>query len=90
MTYKIVPFRMGNSNAYLVIGNNLKLLVDTGIQGHLHNMEYTLSSNRFEFLELDYIIVTHSHYDHAGNLAEIKKRSGAKIFAHIDELKFLN
>lgn len=88
--FNIIPIKMGNSNAYIVIGNNLKLLVDAGSQGHIQNLETVLSQNGLNVSDLDLVIVTHSHYDHVGNLAEIKKRSNAKVFVHVDEFKFLN
>jgi glyoxylase-like metal-dependent hydrolase (beta-lactamase superfamily II) len=34
------------------------------------------------FEDLDLIIVTHSHHDHVGSLAEVKKQSGAKVLVH--------
>jgi glyoxylase-like metal-dependent hydrolase (beta-lactamase superfamily II) len=35
------------------------------------------------------IILTHTHYDHTGCLAEIKKRSGAKVLVHASEKECL-
>lgn len=38
---------------------------------------------------LDYILITHSHFDHTSALEELKKRSGAKIAGH-ENLKAVN
>lgn len=85
----IITVRMGNSNAYLVIGTNITFLVDTGVYGHIHNLETTLLNNGLDFQDIDLIIITHSHYDHVGNLCEIKEKSFARILAHANESGFL-
>ncbi len=41
-------------------------------------------------LELEYIFLTHGHFDHIGALSELKTKTGAKIVIHKDEEKYLN
>ena len=40
-------------------------------------------------LDIKYIILTHSHWDHIGALKEIKEATGAEIAMHTDEVKSL-
>ncbi|WMW25175.1 MBL fold metallo-hydrolase [Methanolobus sediminis] len=77
-TYNITPIHIGKSNAYLVTGSDLVILVDTGCSGNLSLLEQALDQNNLQITDIDYIIVTHSHYDHVGHLAEIKEKSGIK------------
>ena len=89
-SYNIIPIPMGKSNAYLVSSSGLVLLIDTGCSKNLDPLEQALILNKHQFTDIDYIIVTHSHYDHVEHLAEIKEKSGAKIVAHrdaVDNLK---
>ena len=41
-------------------------------------------------LELEYIFLTHGHFDHIGSLAALKTATNAKIIIHKDEEKYLN
>ncbi len=76
---------MGQSNAYLVTGTDYTFLVDAGYANKIHVLEEKLKENGLEFADIDLIILTHTHYDHVGCLANIKERSGAKILVHRDE-----
>ena len=39
--------------------------------------------------EIDYIILTHSHFDHAAATADLKRICGAKILIHPEEYEFV-
>lgn len=41
-------------------------------------------------LELEYIFLTHGHFDHIGSLSVLKSSTNAKILIHKDEEKYLN
>jgi glyoxylase-like metal-dependent hydrolase (beta-lactamase superfamily II) len=88
-TYNITPIHMGKSNAYLVSNPDLVFLIDTGSSKNIHNLEQALKQNNLQITDIDYIIVTHAHYDHVGHLAEIKEKSGAKVLSHRDEVVYL-
>jgi glyoxylase-like metal-dependent hydrolase (beta-lactamase superfamily II) len=87
--YIITPIPMGKSNTYLFSSNDLVILIDTGCSKNLNPLEQALNQNELEITDIDYIIVTHSHYDHVGHLAEIKEKSGATILAHRDAVDYL-
>lgn len=38
---------------------------------------------------IEYLVLTHAHFDHAGNAAKIKNEYGAKVIIHESEASFL-
>ncbi|MEZ5335224.1 MAG: MBL fold metallo-hydrolase [Methanolobus sp.] len=89
IAYDITPISMGKSNAYLVSAPDLVILIDTGCSKNLNPLEQALKQRELQITDIDYIIVTHSHYDHVGNLAQIKEKSGAKVLAHKNAVDYL-
>lgn len=89
IAYNITPIPMGKSNAYLVSAPDLVILIDTGCSKNLKPLEQVLRQKELQITDIDYIVVTHAHYDHVGHLAEIKEKSGAKVLAHRDTVDFL-
>jgi glyoxylase-like metal-dependent hydrolase (beta-lactamase superfamily II) len=87
--YNIVPIPMGKSNACLVFSSDIVILIDTGCSKNLNPLEQALKQNELQITDIDYIIVTHAHYNHVGHLAEIKEKSGAKVLAHRDAISHL-
>ena len=70
-------------NMYVVIGSEKTALIDTGtgfqIGPYLDNMERVLDGR-----SLDYVFITHRHYDHVGGLsAVIEKFSPSAVYAGI-------
>lgn len=85
----ITPIPMGKSNAYLFSAPDLVILIDTGCSKNLKPLEQVLRQKELQITDINYIIVTHSHYDHVGHLAEIKEKSSAQVLAHRDTVDFL-
>jgi flavorubredoxin len=65
-------------NSYLVIGEKTAL-IDTVKAPFAEEMLKRITQI-IDPSKLDYIIVNHMELDHAGSLAELKKRTGAKIY----------
>jgi hydroxyacylglutathione hydrolase len=70
MTIKALP--LGVSNAFLVIDKS-RMLVDTGKQGSFKKLLRLLAKNDCPVEKLDYIFITHAHWDHCGSAAALKK-----------------
>lgn len=69
-----------DSNMYIVIGSEKTALIDTGtgfkVSETIARLKESLSG-RF----LDYVILTHRHYDHVGGLGRIIEEFHPKVFA---------
>ncbi|MGM7683609.1 MBL fold metallo-hydrolase [Cytobacillus sp. Hm23] len=77
------PFTVGNVNAYVVIGESVTL-IDTGLPGKksLEKLRYLLKQEGLTFKELDEIVVTHLHTDHAGGVKDIQEEIDIPTFVH--------
>jgi len=65
-------------HAFVVIAD-VPTLIDTGTPGGAGTIERALRQADLGLLNLEQIIVTHAHVDHAGNATEIARRSGAEV-----------
>ncbi len=74
------------ANAHLVIGNQGCVLIDAGLPGSATKIESALSSQGLSFRDIEAIVITHAHVDHAGGAAELRERSRAPIIAHEEDL----
>jgi hydroxyacylglutathione hydrolase len=83
MTIKALP--LGVSNAFLVIDKS-RMLIDTGKQGSFKKLLRLLAKNGCPVEKLNYIFITHAHWDHCGNAAALKKINPAIkiIMQHAD------
>lgn len=74
---------LGNAYAYiyLIKVNNLNILIDTGTAFFGNKVKDYLKSESIE--KIDYLLLTHSHYDHIGGVPIILKNFKVEhIFAH--------
>ena len=85
--FKIIRVHFGRSNVFLVSGTNCNILIDTSSGNKWKNVKKAL--NDLNIKTIDYLILTHSHYDHASNAAKLQREYDAKIIIHKDDACFL-
>jgi len=76
-------FVLGNAYAYIyfIEVDRFNILIDTGTAFFGNKLKDYLKSQNIE--EIDYLLLTHSHYDHIGGVPVILKNFRVKnIFAH--------
>ncbi len=72
---------LGPTWCYLVAGV-ATTLIDTGRFGKFDILESLLKSTGKGFSDIDRVIITHSHEDHDGNLAQVLSLAKAELWAH--------
>ncbi|WP_433373029.1 MBL fold metallo-hydrolase [Actinoplanes sp. CA-142083] len=73
---------LGFVNVHLVVTDDGVVLIDTGLPRRSSRIEKALSEIRRPLGEVRTILLTHHHFDHTGNVADLRTRSGARVFAH--------
>ena len=86
---KIRLIKIGITNCYLVEYNELNILVDTGQTNSRSKLSNSLKSTLDKTLGLNYIMLTHAHYDHAENASFIKDTFSPKLIVHQRESSLL-
>jgi glyoxylase-like metal-dependent hydrolase (beta-lactamase superfamily II) len=84
---RITRVLAGRSNVFLISMGDRHILVDTGPAGGWRKLDRRLQ--RLGAERLDALVLTHAHYDHAGNAARLQEKHEAKVIAHITEGPFL-
>ncbi|MFF5296698.1 MBL fold metallo-hydrolase [Paractinoplanes globisporus] len=78
----VFELSLGFVNVHLVLTDDGVVLVDTGLPRRSARIEKALHEIRKSIGEVHAILLTHHHFDHTGNVADLRTRSGARIFAH--------
>ena len=74
---------------YLVRCGEKAALIDAGC-GNAHNkLTDNISSVLPSTVEIEYLLLTHCHYDHTGGAAAVKKHYGCNIIAHYLDAVYL-
>ena len=79
--YAGADWDLGPTWCYLILGKKTTL-IDTGRFGNFEVFESLLKSIGKRFSNIDRIVITHSHEDHDGNVAEIISAAQAELWAH--------
>jgi glyoxylase-like metal-dependent hydrolase (beta-lactamase superfamily II) len=76
----------GKNNAYVLADDERDelALVDTGVatDGVRADLREGLAERGYEFADVDDVVLTHFHVDHAGLAGEIQDESGAIVYVH--------
>ncbi|MBI5208793.1 MAG: MBL fold metallo-hydrolase [Elusimicrobia bacterium] len=79
----------GFVNAYIIEGVRGFTLVDTGHARCVDAVTREIESSGFGLHELEQIVLTHWHFDHAGGAAGLMRRRRVKVLAHPDDIPFI-
>ncbi|MFF0377753.1 MBL fold metallo-hydrolase [Actinoplanes missouriensis] len=73
---------LGYVNVHVVVTDDGLVLVDTGLPRRAPAIERALKGIRRSLGEVRTVLVTHHHPDHVGSLAEVRRRTGARVVVH--------
>lgn len=85
----ILQKKIGFSNVALIVNGANSILVDTGVRGGMKKLRILFREAGIAAEDIRLIILTHTHYDHTGNLQKMVKLSGAKVLVHKNEFENL-
>lgn len=85
--YKVCCILSARSNVFLIKTQNLVILVDTNTKRNQSRLEQKLK--KYNIDKIDYLVLTHTHFDHAGNAAFIRQKYGARVIVHSIEKEYL-
>jgi hydroxyacylglutathione hydrolase len=79
---RITTIPMMTSNAYVVASGRKAILIDCGMKKKEKKILAALARMQLSPQDIQLIILTHTHYDHAGSIAALQQITGAKILVH--------
>ena len=72
----------GDCNVFLIDGKTELALVDVGIGPNFARVWANVKAAGFDPATVTALLLTHTHWDHAGALPALRRRSRATVFAH--------
>jgi len=81
---------MGMVNAYLLETDDGLLLVDAGWPNKTEVIFKTVHESGHNTADIRHLLLTLGHIAHAGSAAEVRRRTGARTYAHAADLELIN
>ena len=82
--------KMGMVNAYLLQTDDGLVLVDAGWPNKIETIFKVVQETGHNSSDIRHLVLTHGHIDHAGSAAEVRRRTGARSYAHAADLDLIN
>ena len=82
--YQVLGFRC---NVFLLTNRKTHLLIDCGSKRYRSQLVWNLA--KLGVSHIDALLLTHTHFDHAGNSHYIQNRFGASVIVHQNEAPYL-
>jgi len=86
--YEIFQVLSRRSNSYLICSRFGNILVDTGRESSFRELQKNIGCLNLKIENIDFLILTHTHYDHCQNAFSIKQQANCKIVMSEKETEF--
>jgi hydroxyacylglutathione hydrolase len=83
----IRPVLFGRSNVLLLSNGEKNILIDSSPSQYWKKLNLRLRKLGID--RIDYLVLTHTHFDHSGNARKIQEKYNAKVLVHNDEAGLL-
>ncbi|RYD72419.1 MAG: MBL fold metallo-hydrolase, partial [Sphingobacteriales bacterium] len=87
ITDQIYQINLGPVNVFVIEENDGLTLIDTGFKNSTDKIFKAIEKAGKDPKNIKQIILTHTHPDHAGSAAEIKRRLNIPILVHAEDAK---
>jgi hydroxyacylglutathione hydrolase len=87
--YRVIRLLGRYSGSYLISKDDKFVLIDTGCKRQLNKLRRSLVTLGVNKDSLAALVLTHTHFDHAENAAEIREIYQTKVIVHRSEAGFL-
>jgi hydroxyacylglutathione hydrolase len=85
MSKDIYTLKLGINSVYLIRGSKGIVMVDAGTPNKIRSFKRKLARLYIHPEDIRLIVLTYSHFDHAGSAKEIQDYTGAKVLMHESE-----
>lgn len=85
---RIIRIPAGLASVFVIIDQRA-IVVDTGAKGLGPRVLRSLARAGVKQGDVSLIVITHAHYDHTGNVAELQKTLAAPVAVHVGDAAFL-
>lgn len=86
--YEIIRILSGRSNVFLLTNGAKNILIDTSVSHLWNRLQRKLEKSGIK--TIDYLILTHAHFDHAANANKIRKKYNALVIIQKEEAGYLS
>ncbi len=86
--YQLIQILSGRSNVFLLTNGKKNILIDTAPARKWRKLDNNLKSLNIN--KLDFLILTHTHFDHAANSFNLKKYYDPQVVVHRDEELYIS
>jgi glyoxylase-like metal-dependent hydrolase (beta-lactamase superfamily II) len=82
ITPHLWQLKMGMVNCYLLETQDGLTLIDAGWPNKTDKIFGAMRESGHDPVDIRNLVLTHGHIDHAGSAAEVRRRTGARTYAH--------
>lgn len=90
ITPRLWQLKMGMVNNFLLKTDDGLMLIDAGWPHKTEKIFANVRESGHNPANIRHLLLTHGHIDHAGSAAEVRRRTGARTYAHAIDLELIN
>jgi glyoxylase-like metal-dependent hydrolase (beta-lactamase superfamily II) len=90
ITPRLWQLKMGMVNSFLLKTDDGLLMIDAGWPNKTETIFAAVRKSDHNPTDIRHLVLTHGHIDHAGSAAEVRRRTGARTYAHALDLELIN